>query len=125
LDPTGYEFPTWEWYDGPVGGIVIRNKRGGIARYENAAATGVVPGEDLPESPTALAKQLATDRRLSRVVDELQTREQPITFDAVHERLFETIVREEYQRLFEGTREIDVAAVRSALGTTVGEYLAD
>lgn len=124
FDPAGYEFPTSEWYDGPVAGIVIENKRGGRARRDNPVAGTARDDADLPESPAALARHLATERRLSRIVSDLETRDRQVTFEAVHERLFETIVREEYRRLFESGREVDVELFRSELGDLVGAFLA-
>lgn len=78
----------------------------------------------MPESPVTLARHLATNRRLSQVVSSLETRDQPVVFDAVRERLFETIVREEYQRLFTDSQKVDIERFRSELGTIVGEFLA-
>lgn len=124
FDTEGYEFPASNWYDGPVAGIVIKNKRGGSARRDNPTAKVQGDESDLPETPVALAQHLATDRRLSRVVNSLETRNQPVTFDAVRDRLFETIVREEYQRLFGGSQRIDVELFRASLGNVVGEFLA-
>lgn len=124
FDPREYEFPASEWYGGPVAGVTIRNKRGGCARRDNPAVKAQGDGADVPESAVALARQLATDRRLSRVVRRLDSRGQPVAFDGVRERLFETIVREEYQRLFGGDQRVDVERFRSALGEIVGEFLA-
>ena len=124
FDPESYEFPASQWYDGPVAGVVIKNKRGGCARRDNPAVKVQSDESDVPESPVALARHVATDRRLSRVVSSLETRSQPVAFEAVHERLFETIVREEYHRLFGGSQRVDVERFQSALGDIVGEFLA-
>lgn len=124
FDPEGYEFPASDWYDGPVAGIVIKNKRGGSARRDNPTAKVQGDELDLPEAPAALAQHLATDRRLSRIVNDIEMQGQPVTFDAVRDRLFETIVREEYQRLFEGSQRVDVELFRASLGNIVGEFLA-
>lgn len=125
FDLETYEFLDSEWYDGPVAGIVIENKRGGRARRDNPAVKAQSDEPELPESPVSLAQDLATDRRLSRVVSRLESQGQPVAFDVVRERLFETIVREEYRRLFGGRQSVDVERFRSALGDPVGEFLAN
>ena len=125
FDLENYQFPASEWYDGPVAGIVIKNKRGGWAQRSNPAVKAQSNRSELPQSPVALARHLATDRRLSRVVSNIESQSQPVGFDVVRERLFETIVREEYQRLFEGNYRVDVERFRSEIGNIVGEYLSD
>lgn len=78
----------------------------------------------LSEQPATLARRLATDDRPSRVGSSLERRDKSVTFDAVGERLFETIVREESRRLFESSQGVDVELFRSALGNLVGAFLA-
>lgn len=124
FDPTDDVFPASEWYDGPVAGILLKNKRGGYARRDNPAAKTAQP-LDSSDSPTVLARRLATERRLSRVVSSLEAEEKAVAFDAVYERLFETIVREEYRWLFADAHRVDVDQFRAALADAVGEFLAE
>ncbi|MFC7199620.1 hypothetical protein [Halospeciosus flavus] len=123
FDPGDYEIPTSRWYDGPAAGVLVRNKRGGRAQLRNPAVRETDTESHAPrsESPAALARRHATTARLSRVVDELEAHDRPVTFDAVYERVFETIVREEYRRLFDDG--VDVQAFRAALADVIGESL--
>lgn len=132
FDPDSYGFPASAWYDGPVAGLVIENKGGARARRLNPA---VEPADgtdrkrqtetDLPADAADLAERLATKDRLSRVVTAIEDRGKPVRFDAVHERLFEAILREEYRLLFDGPHTVDADALRSSLADVVGQFLAE
>lgn len=130
FDPESISFPDSAWYDGPVAGLFVRNKRGGRAfrvndaverRSESRAESG--DEASLPDDPGGVAAALVTDERYARVASELEALGRPVTFDAVHERLFETVVREAYSRLFERGRAVEAEALRSALADIVGERL--
>ncbi|SEP06685.1 hypothetical protein SAMN04487948_112121 [Halogranum amylolyticum] len=94
FDPSSYEFPQSAWYDGPAAGVVVRNKRGACGTLENPA---VDVAEDPSVDPTTaeeLAAEVVTPSRVQRVVATLERQGRPATFDAVYDRLLESVFRE-------------------------------
>ncbi|SDM95641.1 hypothetical protein SAMN04487949_2975 [Halogranum gelatinilyticum] len=125
FDPTSYEFPTSAWYDGPVAGVVLRNKRGGCARLDNPAVTVSTRTPDdalaADQSPEALAADLVTSARVRQVVSRLEARGYPVTFDAVYDRLLQTLFREHPPDAFTG--DVDGRAFRSAVAERTRDAL--
>jgi hypothetical protein len=80
--PDRYAFPASTWYDGPVAGVVVRNRNGtrGLLRNPDAGTVPEPPGEDVPgavealvtpERVRAVAEALGPDADPSRVADHL------------------------------------------------------
>ena len=123
FDPDSYTVPDSDWYDGPAEGVVIRNKKGGRAKllHPDFGATDDPP--PVEASPEKLAETYATDRRFEAIATKLRSLGQPVSFETLHERAFEAIVREEYGRLFDGDSSVDLTAFRSAVAERTGEFL--
>jgi hypothetical protein len=141
FDPGSYAFPRSAWYDGPVAGVVVRNKTGARARLLNPAVGGT-PGEpsgvddagigaddagaeDDETAAEAFARRYATSDRLAAVARRLREEGRPVTFDALFERTVETITRAQHHRLFGGEQELDRRAFRSAVAARTRAYLAE
>lgn len=111
FDVADYDPPGSAWYDGPVAGVVVRNKTG------DRAARRTDPGgpdhEPLPTEPSALAAAVVTERRVQRAAERLASP----GFDGVFDAVLAAVAREEYARLPEefGDREH-----RSAVAERVG-----
>jgi hypothetical protein len=117
--PDRYEFPPSPWYDGPVAGVVLRNRdgtRGLLRNPEVTVATGV--GE-APE-PAALAATLDA----GRVRAALEAAGGDV--DRAADRLLAALVRREYGRLFAGgdgrpRPRVDLEALSAATARRVRE----
>lgn len=121
---SSYAVPASAWYDGPAAGVVLRNKNGTRATVLCADDEETVADPaPLGGGPDDLAKQYVTDRRVERVVAGLDDRGEQPTFEAVYERVFETIIREEHRRLPLDDRSFDRRAFRSAIAAQVGRRL--
>lgn len=114
IRPDRYEFPDSAWYDGPVAGVLARNKRGGRALLENADVDCAAPAS---LDPATLVETHVTPERIDRTAAELGDR---ATVDAVLDRLVETLIREHYAAL--GDR-VDAAAIRSTAAEPVARRL--
>ena len=124
FDPDSYEIPRSNWYDGPAAGVVLRAKTGERAKKVGPAVEAAADPEPLDGTPEELASRLATERRIDAVVRGLEAAGRPATFEAVFERLFETIVREEHRRLFHRETALDLQAFRSAVAARTREFVA-
>lgn len=128
FDPERYEFPASAWYDGPVAGVVLRNKRGQCARLDNpdvavsAATDTAVTDADADTSADELAATLVTTERVQRVVSALDAQGYPPTFDAVYGRVLEALFRETPPERFEGDG-FDRRAFRSAVAARTRQQL--
>ena len=121
FDPASYQFPDSAWYDGPVAGVLVRNKSGGRAALRNPA----VGAEAEPLDPDAddLAERFATHERFERIAARCRERGQQVTVDALLDRLVEAVSREQYAR-FEAAREaFEPAAFRAAAAPLAGSWL--
>lgn len=126
FDPTAYEFPQSEWYDGPVAGVAIENKRGLRGHWSNPAVQmGAHSDHTSQESPITQADQVATADRLARVETALDQQGASFSFHTVRRQLFLLILREEYPTICEDPSSLDAEELRTALTDSVGEYLAD
>jgi hypothetical protein len=137
FDPDAYEFPASAWYDGPVAGVLIRNKTGLRAALDNPVVGGAggergetVHGDDSPDTtptPEAFAREHATTARFEATARRLRDEGRPVTFDALYERTVESIVRANHDRLFAGRSEarIDLRSFRSAVAERTQAYLAE
>lgn len=123
FDPGTYRVPDSAWYDGPAKGVVIHNKKGGRAKLLHPDFETTDDLSPIDDSPEELAERLATDRRFEAIAADLRSRGQPVSFETLHERAFEAIVREEHGRLFDGDSSVDLLAFRSAVAERTGEFL--
>lgn len=144
--PDRYEFPGSAWYDGPVPGVVIRNKRGGRLQLRNDAvdleersdppmSEGGDEGRTATEAdndgaasaaegaadsdPRSIAETLCLPELVEAAAAEAET----TAFEPVFDRVLDRIVRTHYPRLFGEGRSIDEAAFRSALSSVVQGHL--
>lgn len=126
FQPQRYEFPDSNWRDGPVAGVVVRNKTGGRARLPNPdvlASADERPGDSTgDESAEALAVEFATLDRFQRAAATLKD-EYGATpgFDALQERVLDGIYRE-FTPAFEHAA-VDHDAFRRAVAERTSEYL--
>lgn len=123
FDPASYRFPDSAWRDGPVAGVLVRNKRGGRAVLPNPAA-GAAPDPLDPEDE-ALAERFATPERFETLATTVRERGKPVTVDALLDWLTEAVARENHAR-FEAAREaFEPAAFRSAAAPLARAWLRD
>jgi hypothetical protein len=123
FDPDAYTVPDSAWYDGPARGVVVRNKKGGLAKLlppDFKDPDGPAPVEASAEE---LADRYATDGRFEAIAAELRDRGDPVSFETLRERALERIVREEYGRLFHPASSVDLDAFRSAVAERTGTFL--
>ncbi|WP_227375730.1 RNA ligase family protein [Haladaptatus halobius] len=125
FDPGSYEIPRSNWYDGPAKGVVLRNKTGNRAAllHPDFEETDDATLADAPAEE--LTRRYATDRRFERIAAELERGGEPVTVDALCDRVFEEIAREEHERLFRDDRDIDVRAFRSELASLAQRFVAE
>lgn len=122
FDPSGYAFPDSAWYDGPVAGVLLRNKRGGRARIENPA----VSAPALPDGrrdPAELGAALATADRVERAAATLDARGRAEDPDALAERVLALIYREADWTLEHELPESGADAFRAAVHERVRSAL--
>lgn len=122
FDPDGYDFPESAWYDGPVAGVVFRNKTGGRAVRRNpdvGAGDGGEP-DSWPRDPEAVVERVVTDGRVRRARDQLRSEGRVADVDGVMARVTELVAREEHGRLPDGFGD---RAYRSAMAERVQELL--
>jgi hypothetical protein len=135
FDPDGYAFPASAWYDGPVTGVLVRDKTGHRACLDNPEVGEDAGAEtssretdhataDDAGNPEAFARRHATPDRFDAVVETLRREGRPVTFDALYERTVELLARAHHDRLFE-RGDLDARAVRSEVAALARAYLAD
>jgi hypothetical protein len=132
FDPETYAFPDSAWYDGPVAGVLVRNKTGLRARLDNPDVGDdersdegeADAANDAVADPVAFAERHATAERFDAVAARLRREGRAVTFDTLYERTTETLVRAHHHRLFGGREAVDVRALRSAVAERTGTYLA-
>jgi len=116
FQPERYEFPESVYCDGPVAGVVVRDKTGGRAKLANPAVAGGEPDAERGDAD-ALAEECVTGERVARVADEMSDGGS----DAVTERVLEAVAREQAHRLRDG--RVDADALREAVGARVRALL--
>jgi hypothetical protein len=126
FDPASYEFPDSAWRDGPVAGVVLRNKTGQRAVLENEAVLAEVNGDDgSAEDAESVAAEYAPESRYRRVGRELEEAGQSASFDAVQERVLDGIYREHAPRFCDGRPPVDLAAFEQAVARRTSKFLAE
>lgn len=123
FDPDAYEIPRSAWYDGPAEGVVVRNKRGGRAKLLHPAFREVDETVPVDAPAEELAARYATGRRFEKLAAKLRDREQPVTFEALYERVLEDVVREEHKELYHGGTDVDMGAFRSEVAALTRQFL--
>ncbi|QLK27676.1 RNA ligase family protein [Natrinema zhouii] len=123
FDPESYTVPQSNWYDGPAEGVVIRNKQGQRAKLLHPDHREVDETVPIDGTASELAATYVTQRRIENVAAKLEDRQQPVTVEAVYERVLEDIVREEHARLSHGNQTVDMEPFRSAVGRVVRQSL--
>lgn len=107
-------FPPSAYYDGPVAGVLVRNKAGGRACRRNDAVLATDP----PSAPPAvdrLVDRFTASQRLERLRADVG--------GAAGEDLVELVLAAMYRevpRVFEGPDALDEAAVRAAVARQLG-----
>jgi hypothetical protein len=125
FDPTGYDFPGSEWYEGPVAGVLLADKTGHRAVLGNpAVTTDDGPGTDAVTA-AELVESHATDRWLGGVVARLGVTDDELGFDLLFERAVEALARERVRAFRDGSVDTDESAVRSAMADRVESYLVE
>ncbi|WP_290818651.1 hypothetical protein [Halovivax sp.] len=123
FDPEGYDFPASRWADGPVAGVIVRNKRGGRAKVVHPDLDR--EPERFPPDATAesLVDERATEPRLDRLATELEREGWPVTPETLFDRALSALARELGPAAFEDG-PIDEAAFRDAVAARTSRYLA-
>lgn len=134
FDPAAYEFPESAWRDGPVAGVLVRTKTGRRAVLNNDAVLddadagagdyGSAGGDAVANVDTVLA-EYAPASRFQRVARDLDASGRPVTFDAVRERVLDSIYREHAPVFCEGRPPVDVDAFEAAVAERTNAFLAD
>lgn len=128
FDPESYEFPDSVWRDGPVAGVVLRNKTGRRAALTNDGVAGGDASDAVTDEradAAEVAAEYATEDRYRRVADELAAAGEPVTFDAVQERVLDGVYREHAPAFFEGRPPVEVDDFERAVARRTSEFLAD
>lgn len=118
--PDGYVFPDSAWRDGPVAGVLVRDKRGGRARLPNPdvsvgpdATPDWLTGETTPADAAA---RYATPERLDRAATDLADGARAATDEALTDRVLADAHREAGPALADA---FDGDALRSAVAERV------
>ena len=128
FDPGGYEFPDSAWRDGPVAGVVFRNKTGQRAVLENEDVLNGTDGgadDSSAEDAESAVAEYAPESRYQRVARALEAEGQSVSFDAVQERVLDGVYREHAPAFCEGRPPVDLAAFERAVARRTSEFLAD
>jgi hypothetical protein len=135
VDDLRESMPGSAWRDGPVAGVVLRQKTGDRVAVRNPAVDPDPAGQSQPPErvrettdPDAdhLAAVTATAERFGRVAATVRERGLPVTFDTVYDRVLASIYREHHHWLT-GDEAVDVdrGAFRDAVAARTSEYLDD
>lgn len=129
--PDRYDFPASNWRDGPVTGIVVRNKTGGRAVLDNpdvmdAGGPSTDPSFDHEATPEEradhLAEALATDDVFQRIADAVRADEtRTLTFDSLQQGVLDAIYRE-HAPTFESV-SVDHDVLRRAVAERTSAFM--
>ncbi|WP_232686830.1 hypothetical protein [Halobacterium zhouii] len=130
FDPAGYEFPDSAWRDGPVAGVVLRNKTGQQAVLENDAVLDAAAGDAASNSGEGdsvedAVAEYAPESRYRRAEQALEADGKSVSFDAVRERVLDGVYREHAPTFCDGRPPVDVEAFERGVGQRTSEFLAD
>lgn len=121
--PDDVTFPDSAWYDGPVAGILLRNKTGDRAFLGNPTVESPATPVTVERDPAELARAWATPERVQAVRDRLAARGTPADPDTVRDHVLEAIHREEYWTIAHADRPVATASFRAAVGERVRTIL--
>jgi hypothetical protein len=124
IDPQAYDLPASAWYDGPVAGVVFRNKTGLRAKRHHSTPANVTTAS-LDASMDDLARQVVTPDRIEAAIEAMEERAYQPTVETVRDRVVETAVREHYSQRFHEVGDADMTTFRTAVTRVVQRYLAD
>ncbi|MEF8808279.1 RNA ligase family protein [Natronomonas sp.] len=122
FDPDSYTIPESAWYDGPAAGVVVRNKRGQRGQILSADTESADAGA-IDRTADEIAAESATEERFATVEQRLHRRNEAVTVDQLAERVFEAILREQYQPLVRGPESVALDDLRAAVATRARAYL--
>ncbi|MFC5368918.1 RNA ligase family protein [Salinirubrum litoreum] len=125
FDPESYAFPQSAWYDGPVAGVVVRNKRGGRALLRNPAVETDRKVAPVDGSPAEVATEVAPTARFDRLSARLADEDRAVTFQSLYDLTLETVLRANHERLTHSQSTVDLGAFRGALAARTRAYLAE
>lgn len=123
FDPESSEFPQSAWYEGPVAGVVVRNKRGGRALIRNPAVETDREVTPVEGSPSEVAAEFAPTERFDRLTARLADEDRPVTFQSLYDLTLETVLRAHHDRLTHSQSSVDLGAFRGALSARTRAYL--
>lgn len=123
FDPTDATMPDSAYYDGPVAGLLIRDKTGNRAVISNPAVESAVDPEPLSMSAEEAADRYATDRRFRRAARSLEADGRAVTVDALFERTVESVLRAAHDRLLHPESAVEWSAFRSAVAARTRAWL--
>ena len=119
------EFPKSEWRTGTAVGLLVRDKSGGRAvAWRNARADSKSTPDE--RSSAELAAVYATAQRIEHTVALLRDSDQPVTIDAVRDRLVADVARESHVELYpDGQFIASVSDFESAVAERVQQHRSD
>ncbi|MDY6817903.1 MAG: hypothetical protein SVG88_04500 [Halobacteriales archaeon] len=119
----GEALPDARWYDGPVAGLLIRDKAGGRGRIWRSDLDDHRP-DPLSEPASELADRFVTEHRLERAVTAVRQADEFPGIDPVLQRTLADIGREAAAWLYrDDSLVVSEGAFRSAVAERVRRYL--
>lgn len=122
FDPDRFEFPDSAWYDGPVAGVVVRDKTGHLATLVNPGIQRPDPAP-LEGTPEEVAADLAPDDLIRAVAADLEGAGRAVTYDAVLNGVLDRVARRHHRRIDHHESSVGLEALRPALGERVRRFL--
>jgi len=123
FDPDTYAIPTSAYRDGPVEGVIIRDKQGRRAKLLHPDYREVNDTVPVDGSAEELATRYATRRRFEKLHAKLDDHDQPVTVDTLYHRMLEDVLREEHKQLQHGSQPVDMQAFRATIAARTRAYL--
>ncbi len=122
FDPGRYEFPGSAWYDGPVAGVVLRDKTGHRGALDNPDPERRDP-DPVSGTPDEVAADLAADGVIRTVAGRLEDADRPVTYESLLERTLDRIGRRHHRRIDHHDATVGFEALRPAVGERVQRFL--
>lgn len=116
-------FPPSSWYDGPVTGLLIKNKRGGRGRLHNPAIDEELSTDSTNQSPEAIVDDYPVHELFKRVKSDLEGVEKPIRVGTIVKRSMEVLYREQHHRLGRAKSRVDPEELRSTLAHEASRFI--
>ena len=109
---TSGDLPESRLRDGPAAGVLVRDKSGGRGEVRRSVSDEEIAADEA-------AELYVTEERIDAVDGDVTDE----NIDDVIERVTETVVREEYVRLYEGESAVSETELRSAVAEKVRQRL--